>query len=78
MKIICTNCRYFKNDNKGNAVGECYRHPPTMSIIADKEQLLGFSRISGMPEVGANDFCGEFDIDPPPPVHSPSKKTQGS
>lgn len=61
MKIICINCRYFKQTNKGNAIGECYRYPPTMTIIADKEQLLGFSRISGMPEVGANDFCGEFE-----------------
>ena len=60
MEQICINCKYFKQPDKENIIGECCRHPPTMQIIADKNQILGVSRISGMPEVGANDFCGEF------------------
>ena len=52
----CSNCQFFDRPNKGQGVGQCRRHAPSLSPINAKAYM-----IEGVwPTIREDDWCGEW------------------
>ena len=52
----CENCRFFNQEEEGNALGECRRRSPYLLSVEEDEN----SPIGAWPIVAAEEWCGEF------------------
>lgn len=64
----CAKCRFWREPTEDEitkygegVLGECYRYPPTMLMVDGRAE-------SWYPDTGDDEWCGEYQPDPPQEV----------